>query len=517
MPARQTKSARKPARSSAQPVQQDDLLDIDQAVAMIKTSRPTFYRWLRIGQIKGLRVGRQWRFRRQELERFMTGQHPQVDLPPAAAELTNLLAGKLCELGIEEMKSDEFATVSSPAVSRLIMLLLRLGTALNASDLHMEPYPDQSAGGATRIRIRYRIGGTLHPIATTDQKVLMAVIDALKSAAQCDVQQREVPQDCMLLVETSKPPKEISSVQVRICFMPTHIGEAVTMRYLLRNAMKFELSSIPYHPSDMQRLRTALKLPWGIILITGPMGSGKTTVLYCALNERTTEAVKVMTIEDPVEYALPGVTQVQINPKTGMTFPRAIRAAFRSDPDVLMVGEIRDAEMLNLCCQAALTGHLVLTTLHTDTAVGAIRRVLDIGLEPFLASDAIKLIVAQRLVRILCPDCSKPFTPSDTMLQEAQVRARSGGIAWEQLPGNYRKPVGCTRCGNTGYRGRTPIVESLTMSPEVMSAIRRRASDADMQTLAVAQGMTTMAADGIRRAAEGKLSLEEVLYTAPRE
>ncbi len=508
------KVAKKSGKPAAQSLQQADLLDMDQAVDLMKTSRPTFYRWLRIGQIKGLRVGRQWRFKRQELERFMTGQHPQVDLPPAAAELTNLLASRLRELGIEEIEPEEFAKVTSPAVSRLIMLLLRLGTALHASDLHMEPYPDQ---GATRIRIRYRIGGVLHPIATTDQKVLMAIIDALKSVAQCDVQQRDVPQDCVLLIETDKPPKEIASIDVRICFMPTHVGESVTMRYLLRNAMKFELSSIPYHPSDLQRLRTALKLPWGIILMTGPTGSGKTTVLYCALNEVTTEAVKVMSIEDPVEYALPGITQVQINSKTGLTFPRAIRAALRSDPDVLMIGEIRDAEILNLCCQAALTGHLVLTTLHTDTAVGAIRRALDIGLEPFLASDSIKLILAQRLVRVLCPDCSKPFTPSDAMLQEAQARARAGGAVWEQLPGNYRKPVGCTKCGNTGYRGRTPIVETLAITPEIVSAIRRRASDADMQTLAVAQGMTTMAADGIRRAAEGKVHLEEVLYTAPRE
>jgi type II secretory ATPase GspE/PulE/Tfp pilus assembly ATPase PilB-like protein len=268
----------------------------------------------------------------------------------------------------------------------------------------------------------------------------------------------------------------------------------------------------------MQRIRSAMQLPWGILIMTGPTGSGKTTTLYSALNDVNAEQTKVLSIEDPVEYALPGIVQVQINPKTGLTFARAIRAALRSDPDVLMVGEIRDAEMLNLCCQAALTGHLVLTTLHTDTAVSAIRRVIDIGIEPFLASDAIKLIIAQRLVRVLCPDCSKPFSPNDTLLQEAQVRARTGGLLWEQLPNSYRKATGCAKCGNIGYLGRrTPVVETMAITPEIVSAIRRRASDKEIQTIAVAQGMTTMAADGIRRAAEGKVSLEEVLFTAPRE
>jgi type IV pilus assembly protein PilB len=250
-----------------------------------------------------------------------------------------------------------------------------------------------------------------------------------------------------------------------------------------------------------------------MILVTGPTGCGKTTTLYSCLLKRADVRTKVLSIEDPVEYVLPGLTQISVNSKAGLTFERALRSVLRMDPDIIMVGEIRDAQVMELCLHAAITGHLVMTTLHADEAAAALRRMIDIGGEPFLVADTTKLIVAQRLVRRLCPDCSVGSTPSPEQLARAEKLARTGGIGWDALGRKYRQAVGCGSCGKLGYRGRTVIAETLEMTPEIASALRRRAATEEIRAIAVGQGMTTMAADGIRRAAQGQVSLAEVLST----
>jgi len=271
-----------------------------------------------------------------------------------------------------------------------------------------------------------------------------------------------------------------------------------------------DLDRINYAPADMEKLCRGLDEPNGIVLVTGPTGSGKTTALYACPSRIDTERSKVMSIEDPVEYILPGVVQIPVNAGAGVTFGIAMRSVLRSDPDVVMVGEIRDAETMNIAFQMALTGHLVLTTLHTDEAASALTRMLDIGGAPFLVSDSVKLVLAQRLVRTLCPDCSVSDTPSPEAIGRAAQIARNGGLNWGAMPKAFRRPRGCVKCRKLGFRGRQPIVECLEITPEIAAAVRRRAEVDELRALAVSQGMTTMAADGLRRAAAGQTTLDEV-------
>jgi general secretion pathway protein E len=289
------------------------------------------------------------------------------------------------------------------------------------------------------------------------------------------------------------------------------MGEAATLRLLDSSAVMLTLDRIDYAPHDRERLLKCIRAPWGLVLVTGPTGCGKTTVLYSCLNELAGPGVKTMSLEDPVEYLLPWITQIPIKPGAGLTFESGARAILRSDPDVIMIGEIRNRETLSICQQAALTGHLVMSTLHTDEAVGALKRMVDIGSEPFVVAESTRLVVGQRLVRKLCPHCSRPEKPSDEALRRAAEMARAGGLGWETLERDFREPVGCPQCGRSGFRGRTVITEMLEMSPEISRALRAGAGDDELRSVAVSQGMTTMAADGIRRAAAGQLSLSEVL------
>jgi type II secretory ATPase GspE/PulE/Tfp pilus assembly ATPase PilB-like protein len=260
----------------------------------------------------------------------------------------------------------------------------------------------------------------------------------------------------------------------------------------------------------MERIVQALHLPWGMIICTGPTGSGKTTTLYACLDRITGPKRKVMSVEDPVEYILPWVTQVPLRSDAGVTFGRALRSFLRSDPDVIMVGEIRDLETIQICIQAALTGHLVMSTLHTDEAVGALRRLQDMGVDPYLVGSTVKLVIAQRLIRKLCPDCSVREMPGASTLAEARDRATAGGLKWDTLPQGFMKPVGCNTCVKTGYRGRTVISETLEMTPRIEQALRAREPDPVLREIAVREGMITMGADGVGRFADGETSFSEV-------
>jgi len=262
---------------------------------------------------------------------------------------------------------------------------------------------------------------------------------------------------------------------------------------------------------NRERLRAALKAPWGTIIVTGPTGCGKTTTLYACLDDVSSPQVKVMTVEDPVEYLLPWAVQVAVRPSDGVTFATAIRSILRSDPDVILVGELRDEAALHAVHQAALTGHLVFTTLHALDTVGALRRMADMGAQPFVVSEATRLILAQRLVRVVCRDCSVETEPATHLLDAAADIARSGGLAWDELPHSFRQPVGCGTCGQSGYRTRVLITEVLAITPEIAAALGDQASDDELRAVAIGQGMVTLAADGVRLAANGTTTLEEVL------
>ncbi len=477
-----------------------DLLDMAQAIEMLKTTRNTFYRWLRSGRIKGFKVGRQWRFYRKDLDNFLKGDGPRIDLPTDITPLIDSLLAHIRKLGARDISNAD-----SEPVLRAVHLMIRLAEVMKASDIHIEPFTE-SAGGKAIISLRFRIDGVLHPIAGIDLRLLPAIIEQWKRMSGCDVLEKVRPQDGRILAE----PKRGKTLDLRVSFLPAHFGESVTVRILDPSAVSLDLNRIEYLPEDMARLREALALPWGIVFLTGPTGSGKTTVLYSCLNELVADERKVLSIEDPVEYVLPKVTQIQVRDRDGLTFPVAMRSALRSDPDIILVGEIRNRESLIIAQQCALTGHLVLTTLHTDTSAGALQRQVDIGSDPFIVADATRAIVAQRLVRKLCPECSTKARPPKRLLEDAKEIAVSGGMRWTSLSNNYRKPARCKQCKQTGYRGRTVIAEVLSMSPEMEIAIRRGKKADDLQAQAIEQGMTTIGAHGIHLASEGVTTIDEV-------
>jgi excisionase family DNA binding protein len=469
---------------------------MEEAIAALNTTRPTFYRWLRSGQIKGLKVGRQWRFTREDIDRYATGQQPRIDLPVDIGPLIGELESRLKELGV----SDGVPCAGEPT-ERAVSRMIRLAMAMNASDIHIDP---QESG----VQLRYRVDGALHLVCRFDTRLLPAIVERWKSMAGMDVREKTLPQDGRIVLNVGG-----RSADLRVCCVPAYLGESMVARVLAPENVRIDLDRLEYTPSDRRRIDRWLAAPWGLVVVTGPTGCGKTTTLYSCLLKIANERTKVFSIEDPVEYVLPGLTQVQINPKAGLTFERAMRSVFRCDPDAIMLGEVRGAEAMGICFQAALTGHLVWTTLHTDEAATALKRMVDLGCEPFLVADATKLIVAQRLVRRLCPDCSQEAMPAADVLARAERLARMGGIGWDLLPRAYRKAVGCAKCGQLGYRCRTLIAETLEVTPEIAAALRRKATTEELRAIAVGQGMTTMAADGIRRAAEGHVSLAEVLST----
>jgi type II secretory ATPase GspE/PulE/Tfp pilus assembly ATPase PilB-like protein len=328
---------------------------------------------------------------------------------------------------------------------------------------------------------------------------------------------KNLPQDGRIAIDTAAmlQAKKGRQIDVRVCFLPTGLGEDLTARLLDSSSVVLDLDRLPYSANDRARMLEALARPWGVIVVSGPTGSGKTTTLYAALNKVSRPEVKVASVEDPIEYYLPWVSQVRVRQETGFTFAHALRAIFRSDPDVVLVGEIRNLDVLNLVLQLSLTGHLLLTTLHAGEAVAALVRMLDIGADPFVVADATKLIVSQRLVRKLCPACSKPAKLSGEELAQAYAAAEKGGIRTGALGSGFRTAVGCPACAQTGYRGRTVIAETLALTPEIGVALRRRASAEELRAIAIGQGMTTMMADGIRRASLGETTVTEVMRVAP--
>ncbi|MFC1586950.1 ATPase, T2SS/T4P/T4SS family [Planctomycetota bacterium] len=498
-----TKSKKKPQTNSATLKQK--LLDMDQAIELLKTTRATFYRWLRAGKIKGMKVGRQWRFDPEEIDRFLKGEEPRIELRTDISPLLDILTKYVRQVG-GKLASKPKTT----GIQQVVDLMISAGLAVDASDIHVEP--NMSTDGKTVVGIlRLRIGGVLHVIAEFDIRLLPAIVEQWKIMAGCLPGEKIVPQDGRILLDDGSDP-----VDIRISFVPALLGETLTAR-ILTTSSRLSLEDYDYTTADMEKLLRALKRPWGSIIVNGPTGCGKTTLLYACLNQLANSKIKVVTVEEPVEYVYPWMMQVTVRQNKGVTFPRVLRVLLRTDPDVIMVGEIRDLETAALINSAALTGHLVMTTLHTDEAVRALKRMVEIGCQPFVVGDATRLVIAQRLIRILCPHCSKETGGSPELLAKAERLASTGGLDWHALSKDFRKPAGCSKCKQLGYRGRTVLVEMLEVTPEIGKALRQDASLDELRSLAVQQGMTTLSADGIRKAAAGKISLEEVLHMSPHQ
>jgi general secretion pathway protein E len=379
-------------------------------------------------------------------------------------------------------------------VIRLINALFTQALRDGASDIHIEPFE-------TRSVVRLRIDGMLRDLIEPARSLHAAIVSRVKIMAQLDIAEKRLPQDGRITLRVAGKP-----IDVRVSTIPTGHGERVVLRLLDKQAGRLDLTKLGMDDATLATMDKLIREPHGIILVTGPTGSGKTTTLYAALSRLDATALNIMTVEDPVEYDLDGISQTQINTRIEMNFARALRTILRQDPDVIMIGEIRDLETAQIAVQASLTGHLVFATLHTNDAVSAVTRLVDMGVEPFLLASSLIGVGAQRLVRRLCLECRKPV-PAVLSADTSQLHA----LGLPSTDGTLYTAHGCPACKNTGYQGRTGIYELLTVDDELRRLIHDRASEQILRAHVISHGMRTLRDDGMRWASEGVISLEEVV------
>jgi general secretion pathway protein E len=370
-----------------------------------------------------------------------------------------------------------------------------------ASDIHIEPYEG-------RVVVRFRVDGVLSEVAGVPMRFHSSIVARIKIMSGLNIAEKRLPQDGRIRIKLAG-----KDIDIRVATAPTVHGERVTMRLLDRSAVLLDLASIGMDERTLGRIEDLITRPYGIILVTGPTGSGKTTTLYSCLSRINRPDINILTVEDPVEYQLDGVSQVAVSPKINLTFATGLRSFLRHDPDVIMVGEIRDRETAEIAIQASLTGHLVFSTIHTNDAAGAFTRLIDMGVEPFLVASSLLANMAQRLVRTLCKECSEAFVPTDAELHQLDLSRAEVDAAG----GYLRRPVGCDVCNRTGYRGRMGIYELLTVTDEVRQLVMARTDAGEIKRMAVSQGMTTLRHAGTRRVLDGRTSIEEVLRVTQSE
>jgi len=411
----------------------------------------------------------------------------------------HLESGEIDDEDLEHLKD----LASEAPVIKMVNLFLQHAIEMQASDIHIEPFE-------LALKVRLRIDGVLQDIEAPPVASTAAVISRIKIMAKLNIAERRLPQDGRIKLQMLG--KELD---LRVSTIPTMYGESVVMRLLDKDNIVLNFSALGLTGKHSQQFIDVLAKPHGIILITGPTGSGKSTTLYTALKQLNTTERKIITIEDPVEYQLEGINQIQAKPQIGLTFASALRSIVRQDPDVIMIGEMRDLETAKIAVQSALTGHLVLSTLHTNDAAGGITRLLDMGLEEYLLSSTVNGILAQRLVRKLCPDCKESYIASEAEVEEMKLRRFS--VADDNkldMKGNdihlYRA-VGCDSCGGIGYKGRQAIVEFLPMSDSIRKQVMARKESGEIQQRAIDEGMLTIYEDGLLKAIEGVTTLDEVL------
>jgi len=385
---------------------------------------------------------------------------------------------------------------SEGPIVRLVSHLISEAVQLRASDIHVEPFED-------RVRIRYRIDGMLVERDRIPKRLQLALVSRIKILSRLDIAERRRTQDGRIKLTLGD--KELD---LRVSVVPTSHGQSVVMRILDKDNIRVNLTHLGFSERDYQRFHQLIRRPNGIILVTGPTGSGKTTSLYAALNELNTPTRKIITAEDPVEYYLPGINQVEIRHNIGLDFARVIRSMLRQAPNIILVGEMRDLETAQMGIQASLTGHLVFSTLHTNDAPGAITRLIDMGVPPYLVSSSVIGIMGQRLVRINCQKCKKPYIPSDAELQETRITPEMAAKA------TFMRGKGCGYCNSKGYRGRMAIFELMMMTSKIREMTFQQASTVEIRKAAVKEGMTTLFDDGIKKVLRGITTAEEVMRVA---
>ena len=391
-----------------------------------------------------------------------------------------------------EDTADLLEDTSDAPIIKLVNHIISQSIKARASDIHIEPYQDS-------FKVRYRVDGILYDLLTPPKWVQPALISRIKVMAKLNIAEKRLPQDGRIEVKIGN-----LSIDVRVSTLPTTFGERVVMRLLNKSEEVLNLKELGLTPGDLQTFNQLVTQPNGIILVTGPTGSGKTTTLYSVLASIIKPEINIITIEDPVEYQLKGISQIQVNPKIDLTFARGLRSIVRQDPDVILIGEIRDHETATIAVQSALTGHLVFSTLHTNDSAGAITRLVDIGVEPFLISSSVVAVIAQRLVRVLCDHCKAPYSPGAIM--------ESIGISPEQAAGHtIYQASGCEKCFNTGYRGRIGIFEILHMDEELKGLILKTHDSSQIRHLALEKKMKTLRQSGVEAVLRGRTTVEEVL------
>ncbi len=419
----------------------------------------------------------------------------QEDLSPEVFEESGEL--EVLESGEEPEDTDISRLIadgkSTPIVS-LVNFLITDAVLKGASDIHIEPYERV-------LRARFRVDGVLREVMSPPFRLKDAIISRVKiMTGSMDIAERRVPQDGRIKVIVKD-----RLIDLRVSIIPTVYGEKCVMRILDKSALMLDMRDLGFETEVLERFEMALSKPYGIVLVTGPTGSGKSTTLYSALNKLNREDIHILTVEEPVEYNLKGINQVQVNEEIGLTFAAALRAFLRQSPNIIMVGEIRDSETAEIAIRAALTGHLVLSTIHTNDAPSTINRLIDMGIEPFLVASSLNLIQAQRLVRKICGHCKTPVEPDYRLLREA-------GINPEDL--DHRpifKGQGCQECGLTGYKGRIGLFEVMEITPEIRDLILKGVSSAEISGMAQQQGMTTLRQDAMRKLRNGEITLDEVI------
>jgi type IV pilus assembly protein PilB len=397
---------------------------------------------------------------------------------------------------VEDDDSDQdsgLAGADEAPIVKLVNSLISDAVRKGASDIHIEPYEKA-------MRVRFRIDGVLQEMMAPPTKFKAAILSRLKIMAELDIAERRVPQDGRIKIKVMN-----RTIDLRVSSLPTIFGEKIVMRILDKGNLNIDLTKLGFEPKAMHELSSAIANPYGMVLVTGPTGSGKTTTLYSALSKVNTPEVNVMTAEDPVEYNLDGINQVLVHEDVGLTFAAALKAFLRQDPNIIMVGEIRDIDTASIAVKAALTGHLVLSTLHTNDAPSAIGRMIDMGIEPFLVASSVNLVLAQRLVRRVCVACKKPITLTEEVLRELQLAPEEAAKA------TFFEGEGCVDCNNTGYRGRQGVYEVMEMSSKIRDLVLERASAGDIKRLAIAEGMLTLRRDALEKLKRGLTSVEEVL------
>ncbi|NHI02083.1 type II secretion system ATPase GspE [Oceanimonas sp. MB9] len=383
---------------------------------------------------------------------------------------------------------------SEAPVIRLVNLLIQKAVELRASDIHVEPFEN-------RLNVRYRIDGVLQQAEAPPVSMTPAIISRIKILARLNIAERRLPQDGRIELRVQG-----QDLDIRVSTVPTMHGESLVMRLLNRESVVLDFDALGFARDTRARLQQVLTIPHGVLLVTGPTGSGKTTTLYTALNRLNTAERKLITVEDPVEYQLEGINQIHVKPAIGLTFASALRAIVRQDPDVIMVGEMRDLETARICVQSALTGHLVLSTLHTNDAASSVTRLLEMGVEDYLLTSTLNGVIGQRLIRVLCPHCKEGYTPLPELVRELGLAALA-----PNEPIRLYRPVGCDHCAGTGYHGRLAIQELLVMNDDIRKLVLSHADAGQIQHAAVAAGMRTMYGDGLLKALQGITHVEEVI------